>query len=291
MIKVLVFGGSGLVGSRFLELNKNIFEISSPDIEEVDILDTSQISKTIEDFNPAVVINFAAFTNVEGAEDEKDNKEGICYKINVIGARNVADACLKENAHLIHISTEYIFDGEKKDGPYTEEDQPHPINWYGMTKYLAEQAIKESGCQLTIIRICMPISSHYQLKKDVARFFLEQLKNNQPIKAIEDQQISPTLVDDIAAALQIICQKKKEGLYHVASSTQISPLNFAKLIADTFNLDSSLISPISFDEYNSRKKAKLLKNSALSSEEFVKTFGEGILHSVEDNVNIFKKMI
>ncbi len=139
MKKILVFGGSGLVGSRFIELKKEQFEIKSPEASEVDILNQEKVEEEIEKFNPDAVINFAAYTNVEEAEKDQGNIEGICYKINVIGAKNIADVCKTKVKYLIHISTEYVFDGTKSNSPYTEKDTPNPINWYGKTKFLQNE--------------------------------------------------------------------------------------------------------------------------------------------------------
>lgn len=291
MKKVLVFGGSGLVGSKFIQLNEDNYEIKAPLVTEVDILKKDQLVRLIGDFNPEVIINFAAFTNVEEAEKQKDNKAGICYLINVIGAKNVAEVAKEFNKRLIHISTEYVFDGTKSENPYTEADQPNPINWYGETKYFAEQAVLQTKANALIMRICMPFSAFYELKKDVARFFLEQLRNGQEIKAITDQKITPTLVDDIADALRIFIESSRLGIYHVCSTNTTTPFEFAKLIAGAFGLEASLVKPIAFDEYNKAKQAKLLKNSWLDSTKFRKEYGENILHTIEENIQIFKQTV
>ena len=286
MTKVLLFGGSGLVGSGFIGLNSQGFEIKAPLAQEVDILNKDQLLKQMEEFRPDTVINFAAYTNVEEAENERDDKNGICYKINVTGAKNVTQACRDFNIHLIHISTEYVFNGEKDVTPYNEEDRPDPINWYGQTKYMAETEVLNYQLAL-VARISMPYTAHYKLKKDIARFFLEQLKDGKQIKAIEDQKITPTLVSDIANALKVFIEKKTLGIYHVSAKDSVTPLELAKTIAETFHLDYSLISSILFDEYNLQKKGKLLKNSWLSPAKFDKEFGDDILHTVEEGIALF----
>lgn len=291
MTKVLLFGGSGLVGSTFIEIFDDILEIEAPKAEIVDILNKDQISKTVEDFNPDSVINFAAYTNVEEAESQKDNKEGMCFQINVLGAKNVAEVCKSANKHLVYISTDYVFDGTKIDVPYNEEDKQNPINWYGQTKYFGEQAVLEAGGKNVIVRISMPYAPFYEVKLDVARFFLEQLKNGKSVKGIDDQQITPTLVLDIAYALKILIDAKSDGIYHVSSTDITTPLDFIKTIAETFHLDYSLIQSMKLDEYNENKKAKLLRNSSLNPAKFEKKFGEGILHTIEEGLQIFKNQI
>ncbi len=289
--KILVFGGSGLVGSKFIEIYNKTFEMLSPLASEVDILDKERLLKIVSEFNPDSIINFAAYTNVEEAQKQVGDKNGICFQINAVGAKNIAEVCKNLNKYLVHISTEYVFDGTKENAPYVEEDSPNPINWYGDTKYSGEKFVLESGVGGAIVRISMPYSPYYELKKDVARFFLEQLKSGNPIAAIEDQRITPTLVDDIANALNVIVERKVLGLYHVSARDSVTPLEFVKTIAETFNLDYRALSSITFDEYNKTKTAKLLKYSWLNPSKFEKEFGEGILHSVEENLITFKKAV
>lgn len=291
MKKILVFGGSGLVGSKFIELYHKDFKINAPDVSQVDILNKDQVLKAVEQFNPDAVLNLAAFTNVEAAESQKGDKGGMCYLINAIGAKCVAEVCQEFGKKLIHISTEYVFDGTKSESPYTEEDKLSPINWYGQTKYFGEQFVLESECFATIVRICMPFTPFYALKKDIARFFLDELKNRKNIKAIEDQWVTPTLVLDIANALKIIIESDSSGLYHVSSTDSVTPLEFAKNIAEVFQLDYFLIDSISLDEYNKGKHAKLLQYSWLNPTKFEEQFGEGILHTVEEGLILFKKEI
>lgn len=291
MQKILVFGGAGLVGSKFIQLHSNSFEINAPKAEELDILKIDQISKSVKQFNPDYLINFAAFTNVEEAQSQVDDQDGMCFQVNAIGARNVALVSEKFDKKLIHISTEYVFDGSKEISPFVEEDSPNPVNWYGATKLFGEEYILESGCNFCIARISMPFSSHYALKKDVARFFYESLKNKQKVKAVEDQRITPTLVFDIANALKVLIENKSSGLYHISSRDSVTPLEFVKMIAEIFDFDYNLVDSIKLDEYNKNKKAKLLKYSWLNPAKFEKEFGDQILHTVEENLVIFKQEV
>ena len=289
MKNILVFGGSGLVGSKFLESAKNIFVINAPNAEETDILNQEAIKDALKKFNPDIVINFAAYTDVQKAEEEKDKKLGIVYKINALGAKNIANACKELDLKLIHISTDYVFEGTKSESAYTEEDLPNPVNWYGQTKFFGEEYVSKSGCDFTIVRISMPFTSYYGLKRDIARFFLNQLKENRKIKAITDQKVTPTYTQDIADALIAILHKGCSGIYHVVSKNPTNPFDFAIMIAKSFGLDTSLIRPITLAEYNKNKKAKLLKYSWLDPTKFEKDFGDGVLHTIEESVELFKE--
>lgn len=289
MKKLLVFGGSGMVGTRFLELYEDEFQIMAPTMDEVDILNEIAVSKLFTDFSPEVVINFAAYTHVEEAQKQQDDKNGICYLINVKGVENIVKAAKETGAHIVHISTEYVFDGEKHQSPYTEEDIPGSINWYGRTKQIADEVISTSGCKFTIARICMPYCIDYGIKKDVARFFLSQLKQGLKVFAIDEQKITPTFADDLAKAFAEIIKKTPQGIYNLSATDFITPFEFAKKIAIEFGLDTNLIEKISFDEYNSKKTAKLLKYSWLDNSKFINEFGPGILHSIDENIKEFKR--
>lgn len=289
MDKVLLFGGNGLVGSRFIELFSKTFEIKSPTAEEVDILNKESIQSIVLEFNPDVIINFAAYTNVEEAENQVDDQNGICYRVNVLGVKNISEVCKDLGKYLIHISTDYVFDGQK-DLPYTEEDQPNPINWYGRTKFLAEQEVKKAGGKNCIVRISMPYRAKYELKRDIARFFLGELREGKEVRGIDDQSTTPTFIDNIARALSEIIKNRVEGIYHVAAKSQVSVFEFAKTIAKTFSLDVSLVKSVSLAEYAASKKAKILKNSALDVSKFDREF-PGILQTVEEDLKMFKKSV
>lgn len=288
--KVLVFGASGMVGSYFIK-NLSDFEIKAPSALDVDIVNPESIQAQMENFLPQVVVNLAAYTNVEEAENQKDDQNGICFKVNSLGPKNLALACQKFDTKFLHISTEYVFDGQKENSPYTEEDVPSPINWYGMTKYLGEQFVLESGAENTIVRLSMPYTGYFSDKKDIARFFLDELKGKREIAAIDDQRITPTFISGIAAALKAVIEKMPGGIYHICSKGSTTPFKFAKLIARQFNLDQSLVKPVSFKDYNKQKKAKLLKNSWLNPAKFIREFGGGILNTIEDDVGFFKQTV
>jgi dTDP-4-dehydrorhamnose reductase len=290
MTKILVFGGSGLVGSKFIEQGKE-FTFESPSLDEVDLLDSDQISQAIANFNGEVVINFAAFTNVDGAEEENGNRDGLVYRLNSLAPKNIAKFCKQNKKYFLQISTDYVFDGKKDDSPYTEEDRPNPINWYGKTKFFGEEFVIEEGGEFLIARLSMPFSSHYIEKSDIARSFLKLLQSGNEIRAIADQKITPVLVDDLASALTILIKEKETGIFHLVSSDSTTPYEFAKNIAKIFSLNENLVKTTTFADYSTSVSAPRLKNSWLSSQKFNKKFGEDILHSVKGALEIFRNQI
>ncbi len=291
MNKVLVFGGEGLIGSRFIELNKKRFDIQTPLACEVDFLKDDQLEKAVKSSDASIIINFVAYTNVDEAEKEKDNKDGVVYKLNVGSTERLTQACKETGKYLIHISTDYVFDGKQEDRPYTEEDIPNPLSWYAQTKYLAEQVVTERGDKFAIVRFELPFRSHYEIKKDIARFFVEQLQQNKQITAITDQKITPLFIDDGAMALGEIAENQSQGVYHVVCSDSTTTFDFVKLIAEKFGLDQNLIKPTAYDEYSKTRTAQRPHYSWMDTTKFRKQFGEGILHTISESLDIFKQQI
>lgn len=289
-MKILVLGGSGLVGSRFLELSSD-YNTVAPTHEELDLLDIKSLETYLQRSDADTVISFAAFTNVDTAEEEKDNEDGIVYKLNVSLPKVLAQNCLSLNKYLIHISTDYIFDGTKQT-PYIEEDLPNPVNWYGTTKMLGEEAVKEVSAGFLIVRPEMPYSSRFDKKLDLARVFIKMLKEGKVINGVMDQKITPTYVDTLVWGLFRLMEVKASGIYHLASTDYTTPYDFAVMIAEKFGLDKSLVKKISFEEYNKTRTAKRPQNSFLDVSKFETEFGKGILKTNQDSIKeFFSKII
>ncbi len=241
-------GLSGMVGSRFVELFKKDFEFINLDLATgIDITDPKKVDNAFSQYQSTTVIHFAAFTDVSKAFEENGNKQGIVYKVNTLGTKNIAQACKKYNHYLIHISTDFIFDGTKKD-LYTEEDKPKPIEWYGQTKLWGEQEVEKSGCNYVIARLAFPFRAKFPQKLDLVRNMIEKLKTNSLYPMFTDQIITPTFTDDLCNALRLFIDKKPIGIYHLAGSTSLSPYELAQKISTTFNLKAD-IKPGSFIEY------------------------------------------
>ncbi len=289
--KLLIFGGAGLVGSKFISQFKHKYEITAPEIDDLDILNKDALFNFIESQAAEIVINYAAFTNVDKAEEESGNKNGLAYRLNALAVRDLCEICQETNKHLIHYSTDYVFDGAKSNAPYTEDDKASPINWYGETKYLGEKFILESNVRATIIRISMPFSSKYDLKQDIVRFFLSELMLGREIVATDDQIVTPVLVDEAANALEKIIESQATGIFHTVSSSSTTPFDLAKLMADKFGFDKNLVTPIKLTGYNKTRIAKRLQYGWLDIEKFEKKFGKGILHNIEQGLDKFSRQI
>ena len=249
-MKIIGTGLSGLVGSRIVELlpEHNFVDYSLS--TGISILDKNQLSEaTAQNPDFDCFIHLAAFTDTAQAWEQNGDKNGLCYQLNVQGTKNIIDLCQKHNKHLIHISTDFVFDGQKTT-PYTEEDKPNPIEWYGQTKYLAEQEVINSGISASIIRIAYPYRANFADKKDIIRKIVDALKTqslNHPMFA--DQITTPTFVDDIAFGLDYFLKNKPQGIFHLVGSSSQSPFEMAQKVAETWGFDSSLIKKGSLDEY------------------------------------------
>ena len=241
-------GLSGMVGSRFVELFSSKFAFVNLDLTtNIDITDPGQLDSSLSQHQPTTVIHFAAFTDVSKAYEQTDNKAGLVYQVNTLGTQNIAQACQKHGHYLIHISTDFVFDGQKKT-PYLETDQPNPIEWYGQTKLWAEEAVQKSGCQSVIARLAFPFRAHYPQKLDLIRNIIAKLKDNDLHPMFNDQIITPTFIDDICQALNIFINKKPTGIYHLVGSTPLSPYQLAQKVTQAFNFKTNIESG-SFKDY------------------------------------------
>ena len=294
-MKILFTGSSGLVGSRFSELLGYEFE----DINRktgIDITDSASVFKKISSSDAQVVLHMAAKTDVDGCENDKEKdsdylsqknpdlnswtKEHTAWSINVIGTKNVVDACRKNNKKIIYISTDFVFDGTKKDG-YDEEDIENPVNWYGKTKYEGEQLVKNSGLKWAIARLAYPYRADFEIKKDFFRVVLDRLQNKKAVYMITDHIMTPTFADDFVYAIDKLMKNSSEGIFNVVGSQFISPFDAANIIADNFDLDKNLIFKTTREDYFKDKAPRPfflgLKNDKIGKLGIkMKSFKEGV---------------
>lgn len=299
--KLLVTGSTGLVGSRFVELFKNKFSITTIGRNNVDIkinlTSENEVFKTTASSDADAVINFVAFTNVDGAESEKGKKSGEVYTLNALLPLWLAQACKKSGKSLYHISTDYVFDGKKQDCPYTEKDTPKPVDsWYSITKYRGELNVAKGFKDeedFAIIRVSYPYSGVYERKLDIARIVVSRLSQEQSYLGITDQKVKPTSVDDIANALSLLLKKRGFGIFHVAGNFSpneyITPYKFAVKIAEIFELDSSLITPVTFFEFSKERKAPRPQHTWLDTTK-IESFGLNVTH-IDEALKRFKNQM
>ena len=251
MPKIIGTGLSGLVGSRLVELLKDKFDFVDFSLDSgVDVLDTNSLAAAFEKNKDAVaVLHLAAFTDTNAAWEQRGDKKGICYQLNVQGTQNILNLAQKYNQYLIYISTDFVFSGSKTT-PYLETDAPDPIEWYGETKYLGEKIILDSGYQnYNISRITYPYRAKFDAKVDIVRKVLAKLQNNESVKMFSDQICTYTFIDDIAASIGYFLKNQNTGIYHLVGSSSHSPFEMCQQIAQVFELNKNLISASSLEEF------------------------------------------
>lgn len=243
--KIFGIGITGLVGSRLVSLMPD-FEFENLSLETgVNIMDPSTLSILSTDKEHGIVLHLAAKADVDGCEqDRSQGKEGLAYKINVLGTKNVVEASKAAKKKIIYISTDFVFDGNSTpEGGYTETDTPNPINWYGQTKFEGEDIVRTSGLPYLIIRIAYPYQKEaFAQKKDFLHAIQDRLANGQPVAAITDHIMTPTYLDDIAFGIKKLISEDAEGIYHIVGSQSLSPYDAAVAIASIFGYDKNLIS-------------------------------------------------
>lgn len=260
--KILITGSNGLLGQKLIETLKNQHEVLATSIgdciisdttgflyQSLDITERNSISNTFENFNPDVVINTAAMTDVDGCEEKKE----LCDKVNVAAVAYLRDECEKYKAHLIHISTDFIFDGE--DGPYSETDEPNPLSYYGLSKLKSEQLLYDSTINWTILRTIILYGTAENLQRNnIVLWGRKALKEGKPLNIIDDQFRSPTLAEDLAKACVLAIEKQATGIFNASGKDFMSIFEMIERMADFYNCDKSNINRISSETLNQKAK-------------------------------------
>ena len=250
MHNILVTGSNGQLGNELrlvVEEKDKINNYFFTDVEELDIINKNDVSQFLHANNIDVVVNCAAYTNVDKAEDEKE----IADLINHIGVENLAESCKERDGFLIHISTDYVFDGTKNT-PYTETDKTKPLGVYGETKLRGENAIISSGCEYVIIRTSWLYSSFgNNFLKTMQRLTAEK----ESLKVVFDQVGTPTYAGDLANVIYTIIQKEEPSInnqiYHYSNEGVCSWYDFAVAINEAFGHNCN-IKPCHSNEFPSK---------------------------------------
>ncbi len=252
-MKVFVTGAKGQLGYDVVNsLEKEGFSYLATDLDTLDITNEAAVKKAIWDYSPDVIIHCAAYTAVDKAEDERE----LCYKVNVLGTKYIAEACAKIDAKMIYISTDYVFDGEG-DKPFEVCDKPNPINYYGQTKYEGELEVQSLLTKYIIIRISWVFGSN---GNNFVKTMLRLGKEHDEIAVVADQVGSPTYTYELAKLIVDMTRNDKYGIFHATNEGFCSWYEFACEIFKQAKLDVK-VNPIKTEEYPT--KAKRPKNSRL----------------------------
>ena len=255
--RLLITGVSGLLGNNLACYFRDTHEIlglynshpvaiSGICTERCDISDEDSIKKIISEFNPSIIIHCASLTDIDQCEINKE----LTKKINVLSTKNFVRSIKKEDIKLIYISTDAVYDGVK--GNFLEDDDINPLSYYGLSKYEGELEVTKKENSL-IFRTNI-FGWNIQDKKSLAEWMLGELRAGRRINCFEDVYFSSIYTMEFARAINIAIQKDLSGVYNCGASDTCSKYEFAQKIADWFELDKTLINPISIDEFNFRAK-------------------------------------
>ncbi len=263
--RILIIGCNGLLGQALVNYysKRKDVELHLASIEDsfvgnnqftyskVDISKRSDVKNVILDFFPDYIINAAAYTDVDGCEVNRE----LAWNINVNGVKYLIEGCRIVDAQLIHMSTDFIFDGQ--NGPYHEDSKPNPISYYGRTKFASENEIKIGGIPYLIIRTNVLYGVQKGIKKDFVEWVVENLTAGKEINVVTDQWNNPTYVEDLVNGISLAIDKKKTGIYNIGGLEYLSRYDFAMKIAEIFRLNKNLINQTTTDRLNQKAKRPL----------------------------------
>ncbi len=246
-MKIVITGASGLLGHKIVSELKDtdneivaLYNRNKPPIEgrnirwvSIDLEDLVRLQDLILKIRPNAIIHAGSYTDVDGCELNKRH----AWKVNVEATRTIAKISKVVNSYLIYISTDYVFDGSK--GRYSETDTPSPINYYGLTKLLGEEAIKSQDILYTIVRTSAIYGVGYG-KVNFGKYIIEKLSRKESIKALKDQYVSPTLNTLLAKSIVELLEIRYPGTLHIAGE-RMSRYQFAKTVAERLGFDPSLV--------------------------------------------------
>jgi len=262
----LLLGHKGMLGSDLLLKLSAEHEVIGMDKEEIDIVSASECKGAIKETEPDIVINAAAYTNVDGCETAKDE----CFAVNAEAVKNIAGACRDKNIRIIHFSTDYVFDGTAKQ-PYREDDQCNPINTYGESKLAGERYLQSLTDNYVLIRT----SWLYGIKgKNFVQTILEKVKTTKKLTVVDDQTGSPTYTKDLAAAVDLLIKQNAKGIFHITNRGSCSWFQFAVKILQEAGIHGIDITPIKSDQLH--RLAMRPAYSVLSMRKFIQTTGKAV---------------
>ncbi len=236
---VAILGGKGMLGTDLVEIcRQKGFNVKVLDLPEFDITDSRQLEQAVK--SNETIVNCAAYTNVDGAESEKK----LAHQVNAEAAGRLGTLAKKTNRWLLHISTDFVFDG-KLNRPYIETDPPNPINEYGKSKLAGEQLLVESGCRHCIMRLQWTYGLHGQ---NFVTKLIQRARTENIVKVVNDQIGSPTATVEAAKVICKLLDKKPEDLFHFANAGYVSRYEMAKFIFDKLSIDVELF-PCKSSEY------------------------------------------
>ena len=296
-MKILVTGSNGLLGQKLTALLQqeksvhliatakaaSVLPISNGEYYRMNISDSNEVNDIVSLTKPDVIIHTAAMTQVDQCQLEQE----ACLQANVHGVENIITAARNNHAHLVHVSTDFIFDG--KQGLLDETAIPDPVNFYGESKLAGEKLVEESNIPWCIVRTVLV----YGITQDMSRsnivlWVKNNLEQGKSIRVVSDQWRTPTLAEDLAEGCYLAAVKKARGIYHISGTDYMSVHEIALRTARFFNLDISLISPTDSSQFTQPARRPL--KTGFSVEKARKELGYKP-HSFEEGLSILASQL
>ncbi len=283
-------GLSGLVGSRITELlGDRYFFVDLSLTTGIDITDREVVLSQMKNSDANWILHMAAKADVDGCEKDKTaDKNGAAWLINVEGTRNIVGAAETFGKRVLYISTDFVFAG--KQDFYRETDTPDPINWYGVTKHEGEKLVLTNPNNL-ILRLAYPyLAKCGGPKRDFVHTLYHKLEKDEKVTVVRDHIFTPTFVDDIARAIDLLIANSASGIYHGVGSQSLSPFEAASLITQQFGFNKELLTGVTAHEfYQNRAPRPLelrLKNDKIAALGLnMQTFNEGLEEVKRQGIN------
>ncbi len=256
---ILVTGASGMVGREVTELLARAphHQVVATTRDQLDLADRDQVLGAVTSLHPDLVLNLAAMTAVDACETEVDR----AYQVNALGLRHLGDGARRVGAHVVHVSTDYVFDGDKPE-PYVEWDQPAPRSVYGRSKLGGEAELAASGCSWTVARTSWVCGAH---GSNMVKTVLRLAGGDGPLRFVADQRGNPTFADDLATMLVRLGVERRAGLFHVTNQGSVSWYEFVAEILAATGGDPGRVEPITTAELQPARPAPRPANSVLDN--------------------------
>lgn len=294
-MKILITGSNGLLGQKLVrrcqEEDVNVIATGRgeakfngvPNYYPMDITNPAQVEEVVHATQPEVIINTAAMTNVDQCEDEKEE----CLKLNVEGVRNLVRISEQRDIFLLHLSTDFIFDGS--EGPLDEEANPNPVNFYGESKLKSESLVKEGSMDWAIARTILVYGVLPNMSRsNIILWVKSKLENGEEIQVVDDQYRTPTLAEDLAEGCFLIATKKAQGVWNISGRDLLTPYQMAIKTAEYFHLNKELIRRADSSTFTQRAKRPLRTGFVIDKAKEGLGFSP---HSFEEGIEIIARQI
>jgi dTDP-4-dehydrorhamnose reductase len=254
--RVLITGANGLLGQQLIKAFRDQYDVHGLGLQaeprwrdenfhyhQGDITERPKLRALVQELVPKFIVNAAAFTDVDGSEAQRE----ACWRVNVTGVENLVYAAQKVDSRLIHVGTDYVFDG--KNGPYREEDRPNPLGFYARSKLAGENALINSKADYAIARTMVLYGAGHEIRPNFVTWLIQQLREGKSVRIVDDQFGNPTLARELSSALRVLAESGRNGIYHISGSEVIARYHFAVKIAEVFDLEAGLIQPIKTGDF------------------------------------------